>query len=235
MGGIKLVAVLFALTTLGTIAHADDGKNRSLKKSERTRSMHSAMSDVGAATTRQTESSTQRARRARNATVGVPRHHLLLTERRPAAKGDDAKLADVFIYNYASESLLHRVIDTATDRVIYRGTSRGEQLPLTPDESERALAALFANTDARAMIEQEFLRVTGTALGNLSDVQHKATIFVARESTRDSIRKCGSWRCAQILIYTTNDRIAIDLRPVVRLSTNRVIAVDTIQNAGHSH
>jgi len=242
VGALRLTAVLCALTALSNVGVADDGATRSLKSDERKRSMRTAMTDVdttSGTSARLTQPASQRTRTLNNsnaqAAANAPQHHLLLAERRIGAKGDNARLADVFIYNYASESLLHRVVDTATDRIIYRGTSRGEQLPLTPDESERALNTLYADTAARAVIEAEFLRVTGSPLNNLDSVQHKAAVFIAGSSDSDAIQSCGSWRCAQILLYTATDHIAIDLRPIVRLATNQVIAVDMVQNAGHSH
>ncbi len=245
---VSLLAALLLATTASAQQHA----TRALNSDEVSRSARAAMIDVdtpvsttsGATSPSQNSSRLNVSRRAlstasqSSANAGsVPRHHMLLTERRPATKGDSKRLADVYIYDYRAETLIHRIVDTNTDQVLFRSSSRGQQLPLTANESERAVAALFADPLARNAVSAAHRRITGSRLDDLSTVLHKAVVFVADAAmgTRGDSASCGAVRCAQILLYTAGEQIAIDLRPVVRLADNKVIAVDQIVSTGHGH
>jgi len=154
----------------------------------------------------------------------VERQALLLVERRPAPKGDSRRLANVFVYHYDDDILSHLVVDTADNTLVHSLTMSKVQLPLIDDERQLAVNILFSHPASRALLEDEFKRVTGRSLGELTQINYKASTFVAEGEGDTRTRNCGVRRCARILMYTA-DNVVLDLAPVVDLSQESVLKV----------
>jgi len=154
----------------------------------------------------------------------VERQALLLIERRPAPKGDHRRLANVFVYQYEDDVLSHMVIDTADHSLVHSIRMTEVQLPLIDDERQHAVNILFSNQTSRGLLEDEFKRVTGKRLNELSQIHYKASTFVTDGEPGPDTGECGVRRCARILMYTA-DNVVLDLAPVVDLSRESVLSV----------
>jgi len=151
----------------------------------------------------------------------TPAPELLLVERHPNAKGQTARLADVYTYDYSTNETLIDVIDLDTNQVISRRREQNLQLPLTANELQRASALIFADDEQRSLLDAEFKRITGQTLSNpAQQLQVKAFVFHASslpEQLNAASQQCGLQRCAQVLLYTA-DSVVFEVSPIVNLS-----------------
>ena len=151
----------------------------------------------------------------------TPAPELLLVERHPNAKGQTARLADVYTYDYSTNETLIDVIDLDTNQVISRKREKNLQLPLTANELQRASALIFADDEQRSLLDAEFKRITGQTLSNpAQQLQVKAFVFHASslpEQLNAASQQCGLHRCAQVLLYTA-DSVVFEVSPIVNLS-----------------
>lgn len=163
--------------------------------------------------------STIRSTTTNNANIPVP--ELLLVERHPNAKGQTARLADVYTYDYSTNETLIDVIDLDTNQVISSKREKNLQLPLTANELQRASALIFADDEQRSLLDAEFKRITGQTLNNpMQQLQVKAFVFHASslpEQLNAASQQCGLQRCAQVLLYTA-DSVVFEVSPIVNLS-----------------
>lgn len=224
------IAMAFAVSCFGiTNATAQTGKSRNLSVDEQQSATSRAMTDLGIGSAPAGASN----RRSLRAADTANRYEMLLTERRPVAKNERRRLADIYVYDYAENKLLHRVVDTGTGDIVHRATFTDHQLPLTEAESNRAIGILAADQDARSFLNEEYARISGGLEFDLSNVDYKAATYIAEHNVQGITAQCGQIRCAEILIYTADNKIALDLRPVVDLSTGSVLSVETIHWGSH--
>lgn len=159
----------------------------------------------------------------RSATINntTPVLELLLVERHPNAKGQTARRADVYTYDYSTNETIIDVIDLDTNRVISRKREKNLQLPLTTNELQRASDLILADDEQRSLLDAEFKRITGQTLNNPAQQLHvKAFVFHASslpEQLNAASQQCGLHRCAQVLLYTA-DSIVFEVSPIVNLS-----------------
>lgn len=182
-----------------------------LSPAEMSRAMQQAnVTPAPAATTRMTVD---------NATT-TPAPELLLVERHVNAKGQTARLADVYTYDYASNETLISVIDLDTNKTLSSKREKNLQLPLTTNELKRASDLIFADDEQRGLLDAEFKRITGKTLTDPQQLQVKAFVFHASslpEQLNDASKQCGLQRCAQVLLYTA-DAVVFEVSPIVNLS-----------------
>ncbi|QQZ28494.1 hypothetical protein HMY34_06825 [Thiothrix subterranea] len=156
-----------------------------------------------------------------NSSTTTPAPELLLVERHPNAKGQTARLADVYTYYYSTNETLIEVIDLDTNQVISSRREQNLQLPLTANELQRASALIFADDEQRSLLDAEFKRITGQTLNNpMQQLQVKAFVFHASslpEQLNAASQQCGLHRCAQVLLYTA-DSVVFEVSPIVNLS-----------------
>lgn len=222
-GQSAFALIAFVLTTLALTALAPsvaDARDRSpLSKIERDRVIDAGVNSL-------------RANRliAKNVNRSDRRRNLLLVERRPGEKGLSTRRANVFIYDYDVDKLIHLVVNARSGKVVHRSALKDVQLPLIDEEIQWATNIVFSDRNARAQLEREFLRATGTELDNISQIHFKAFSFTADASSadaaQDKIAQCGRSRCTQILMYTA-DKVVLDVSPIVDLSKNTVLAVNS--------
>ncbi|MBJ6610360.1 MAG: hypothetical protein JG718_08380 [Candidatus Thiothrix moscowensis] len=151
----------------------------------------------------------------------TPAPELLLVERHPNKKGQTARLADVYTYDYSSNETILTLINLDTNQVLSTQRQQNLQLPLTDNELHRAAALIFADDEQRSLLEREFRRITGQPLTDLyQQLQVKAFVFHASslpEQLNAASRQCGLHRCAQVLLYTA-DSVVFEISPIVNLS-----------------
>jgi hypothetical protein len=158
-----------------------------------------------------------------------PASEVLLVERRDESKevyegGDWKRRADVYIYDYSSDTLRHSIVDVETGEVDSEELVQGVQLPLTDGEVQRALGIAYGDPATRQAIETRYREISGELLGGTDQLQVKAFVFLSDskpEGLNEDARGCGLRRCAQLLLYT-KDRVVIEVQPIVDLSNGRV-------------
>jgi Cu2+-containing amine oxidase len=167
---------------------------------------------------------------AQQQTVG--RQELLLVERREAdkaayAKGSWARQGDVYLYDYATDTLIHTVVDIQSGAVLTVEQMQGVQLPLTQREEEHALALLQADQGLWTTLARRYQTVTGEALERVDQLQVKVSVFhadVMPDRLNTAAQMCGQHRCAQILLFTV-DKTLLDMTPIVDLSQEKIVQV----------
>jgi Cu2+-containing amine oxidase len=166
-----------------------------------------------------------------NALAGARRQELLLVERHHEDKaiyqqaGPWPRRADVYVYNYDRDVLVHAIVDIAARKVDSLELLEGVQLPLT--QRERAAAILLALNDPSSgnAIREQFHHATGTALERAEQLQVGAWVFNAAANPAAGgaeLGGCGTRRCAQ-LILGVPDVATLPISPIVDLSTSRVL------------
>jgi Cu2+-containing amine oxidase len=166
-----------------------------------------------------------------NALAGARRQELLLVERHQEDKAvyqqatSWPRRADVYVYNYDRDVLVHAIVDIASRNVDAVELLEGVQLPLT--QRERAAATLLALNDPASgpAIREQFHHATGTALRQAEQLQVGAWVFHASANPAaggEELASCGKRRCAQ-LILGAPDVATLTISPIVDLSTGRVL------------
>jgi hypothetical protein len=164
----------------------------------------------------------------------APTELLLLVERHQEEKavyvqGNWQRRADVYIYRYVDDVLIHQIFNFDTNQVDSVVTAQGIQLPLLAVEEQRALTLALDNPDTRRQIEADYLHITGQPLASSDQLQVKAMTFHADSMPNTelgSAAACGIRRCAQLLI-TAGENIVLQTIPIVDLSTGIVAHVLT--------
>lgn len=149
---------------------------------------------------------------------------LLLLERR-RIKGASQRTADAWYYSYPNNQTIHKIVDLESGEVLSSEIVIGTQLPLIDAEISRAFSVLLASSSDRRTLKQAYRTVTGKDFEQRSQVSYKAFVFhpdTVVDGLNPSARRCGVNRCAQMLLYT-HDNIALDMSPVVDLSTGKVL------------
>lgn len=166
-----------------------------------------------------------RTRRLRSSTTTVPTEPVLLLMERRRVKGSSERLADAWYYSYQTNETTHKIVDLTTGSIRSSGVVIDMQLPLVEAEISRAFDIVFSSTDDRSVLAQAYRQVTGTDFSERSQISYKAFVFhpdTVVDGLATDARRCGLNRCAQLLLYT-HDNIALDMSPVVDLSTGRVL------------
>lgn len=212
---LSLRTVLYYITVICVITHLPASANNldPLSPAEIARATQQA------STSTPVPFSTNRNLSINNVTTTTP--ELLLVERHLNTKGQTARLADVYTYDYSTNETLIDVIDLDTNQVISRQREQNLQLPLTANELQRAAALIFADDEQRGLLDAEFKRITGQTLNNpTQQLQVKAFVFHASslpEQLNAASQQCGLHRCAQVLLYTA-DSVVFEVSPIVNLS-----------------
>ncbi len=160
------------------------------------------------------------------ASVGaVPTEPVLLLLERRRDKSSTERLADAWYYSYPRNETIHKVVDLTRGVVRSAEVVIDLQLPLVDAEISRAFDVVLTSEAHSKALRAAYFQVTGTRLVDRSQVSYKAFVFhpdTVQDGLEPTARRCGLHRCAQMLLYT-HDNIALDMSPVVDLSTNRVL------------
>lgn len=154
---------------------------------------------------------------------------VLLIERHEedkAAEDDGLRRADVYVYSYDDDVLTLSVVDVATGEVDRSRVVRNTQLPLIPEESERATDLATGDPATQQALATAYRQSTGRDLTDpATEIEVQPIIFRAdaNPATRGPATACGRHRCAQLLIMST-DNLLVNLTPIVDLSTGRVVS-----------
>jgi Cu2+-containing amine oxidase len=116
----------------------------------------------------------------RAATTGG--QEVLLVERHEASKaayasGNWQRQGDVYVYDYATDTLIHTVVDVPGGAVSTVERLQGVQLPLTQREEQRALALVQADSALWMALADRYQAITAEPLQRLDQLQHKISVF----------------------------------------------------------
>jgi Cu2+-containing amine oxidase len=157
---------------------------------------------------------------------------VLLVERREASKaayasGNWQRQGDVYVYDYATDDLIHAVVDVQSGEVVTVERLQGVQLPLTQQEEQRALALVQADDAVWTALAERFQAITGEPLQRIDQLQGKVSLFYGDampDRLNESSQQCGQRRCAQVLLFTV-DKTLLELMPIVDLSQGQVVQI----------
>ncbi len=156
---------------------------------------------------------------------------ILSVERYDAPKGSQSagstsRQGDVYLYEYATDTLIHSIIDVESGAV-REERLRGVQLPLTVREKARALQIIRGDADLWSALAERYRLITGETLTATEQLQTKVSLFLG-ESMPDQVnaaaQQCGQHRCAQVLLFTV-DHTLLEALPIVDLSRGKVIQI----------
>jgi len=161
-----------------------------------------------------------------NATIATNNSQEVLLIERNEEKGAPStqRRADVYVYDYSNNELIQSLVDLNTSEVISSERRQGVQLPLTTNELKRAKQIIFEDEDERAILEDEFRRITSRELTDTAELNIKAFIFHADSlpnRVNEASKECGIHRCAQVMLYT-HENIVFEISPIVNLSAGVV-------------
>ncbi len=155
---------------------------------------------------------------------------VLLVERHQEAKAaEEAGLrrADVYVYSYDDDVLIHTLVDLADGEVVRTEELTDEQLPMVDEERERLDEIVAADAEYQQLLATEYRQAAG---GDLTDPATQLIvqpiIFRADsnpEAAGSAAAQCGEHRCVQLLLQTA-DHVVVDLLPIVDLSAGEVVS-----------
>jgi hypothetical protein len=160
------------------------------------------------------------------------RQEVLLVERHEAGKaayasGHWPRQGDVYLYDYATDTLIHSTVDVSSGAVVGVERMQGVQLPLTAGEEARALALIRADQAIWTKLAARFALISAETLQDWAQLQVKVSVFhadVMPDQVNAAAQQCGLHRCAQVLIFTV-DKTVLELTPIVDLSQGKVVQI----------
>ncbi len=181
--------------------------------------------------------------------VSAPAEEVVLVERHPEAKAVMAagvwpRRADLYLYRYADDTLVHGLYDYATGQTEVVESVQGVQLPLNDSERQTAIAIAYADPPLRAQLADEYRLITGGTLTSAAQLDMRVFSYHAGsnpEMETPPVQACSVNRCAQLLILT-DQNVTLRALPIVNLSQMKVASVMPLDvgaaadaAAGHTH
>jgi hypothetical protein len=137
--------------------------------------------------------------------------------------GDSTRRADVYYYDYATNSLIKVVVDVATGAVVKTYSATGMQLPATDAEVADGLRLLLASP-LSAGLRSGYATATGKPLTGPAELLAKAHTYQAEHAGQPAAQ-CGQHRCLQLSVQTTTGTY-IDVNDlIVDLSARTVVRI----------
>jgi hypothetical protein len=154
-------------------------------------------------------------------------HAVLLVERHQESKdndkdNDEVRRADVFIYVYPENLLLHVIANLSSNAVDEVEVTQGVQPLITQEEASHALNIALDDAEAGPLIREQYEQITGKSLVRPSQLLMDAGVYTASDYPVPTARACGVHRCAQLLLSVPNS-FPLDVIPIIDLSTQRVV------------
>ncbi len=181
--------------------------------------------------------------------VSAPAEELVLVERHQEDKevmaaGSWPRRADLYLYRYADDTLVHGLYDYATGQTQVAESVQGVQLPLSESERATAIAITYADPAVRAQLADEYRLITGGALSSAAQLDIRAFNYHAGsnpEMETPAVQACSVNRCAQLLILT-DQNVTLRALPIVNLSRMQVASIVPLDvglsadaQAAHTH
>jgi hypothetical protein len=163
---------------------------------------------------------------------GGPGAEVLYSERHHDAKGaggDLQRRADVYLYDYGTDTLLRRVVNLTTGRVEQATAQRGVQLPPSAGEVSQAVRIILADPRLGPGLRAAYQSSTSHQLTAPSQLHTQGITFLASHSAglagADRVAQCGAHRCIQLFARIPGGKWVDTSRIVIDLSARRAVVV----------
>lgn len=157
------------------------------------------------------------------------RTDVLYSELHEEEKGVDVlsapRRADVYLYDYARDRALLRVVNLDTGKVETTSVVAG-QPSASPEEAKTAAGLLLKDKRLGPLLRTGYERTTGRRLTSVKQLRTQALIFRAAQAVgatnAKAVAECGEHRCLSVFVQLPNTEWVDTSRLVVDLSTRRV-------------
>ena len=133
---------------------------------------------------------------------------------------DDPRLAEVFVFDYATNSASVLLVDVQNQKVINSSSIDNIHLPLNDREVAVATQILLSNTALMAKLTLEYEKQIGKPLESLQQLDMKVSIWNPGMNAQYS-QQCKLTRCALVSLFTKS-AYNFSVEPVINLSTANV-------------
>ena len=110
---------------------------------------------------------------------------------------------EVYLYDYATDTLIHTVVDVATGSV-QTEYLQGVQMPLTTHEEARAVDLILADEQLWQTLSERYEIITGDSLLDMEQLQVKVSLFLA-----DAMPDSGEPSCSTMWATSVCSGIAL--------------------------
>ncbi|WP_413098997.1 hypothetical protein [Streptomyces sp. Inha503] len=154
------------------------------------------------------------------------------TRRPPRAKSassDPDGRAEVQLYDYASDTLITRVVDLRSKKVLDSTRRHGVQPPPTLAEAREAVKVILADRGLGPGMRESYASQTGKRLTSPAQLRLQSMSFLgSRAEGVDGARKvsrCGEHRCVQLFVRVPGGKWIDTSRIVIDLSARRAAVI----------
>lgn len=156
-----------------------------------------------------------------------------LDTRRPprdksASPAPDSR-AEVQLYDYASDTLITRLVDLRSKKVVHSTRQHGVQPPPTLAEARAAVRIVLADRRLGPGMRDAYASATGKRLTSPSQLRLQSMAFIgSRAKGVDGARKvsqCGEHRCVQLFVRVPDGKWIDTSRIVIDLSAGRAAVI----------
>jgi len=137
---------------------------------------------------------------------------LVELQEKKSRASDDARIAEVFVYNYASNSAAVQLINVDTRERLGIRQINNIHLPLNNREINLANQLLLNDADFIRELEHEYLARFGQPLKSVSELDMKVSIWDPNQNHENSV--CKQTRCALVSVFT-HGHYNFSIEPVV--------------------
>ncbi|OPF80194.1 hypothetical protein VT50_0213620 [Streptomyces antioxidans] len=156
-----------------------------------------------------------------------------LDTRRPtrATSGSSASdsRAEVQLYDYASDTLITRVVDLRSKKVLDSARRHGVQPPPTLAEAREAVKVILTDRRLGPGMRESYAAQTGKRLASPAQLRLQSMSFLgSRAKGVDGARKvsrCGEHRCVQLFVRIPGGKWIDTSRIVIDLSARRAAVI----------
>lgn len=164
--------------------------------------------------------------------VSAPASSVVLVERHQETKeamqaGAWPRRADVYLYDYTANAMLHTVYNLDTGKVDASEALAGVQLNLTDAERRLAVEIAWADPELRAALVEAYQAHGGVTPAGPDGIDARVFTYVggsAPDLEGPGGAACSVDRCAQLLILTP-DGATLESLPLVNLTQLQVAAI----------
>lgn len=154
------------------------------------------------------------------------------THRAPRAKSASSapdSRAEVQLYDYASDTLITRLVDLRSKKVLDSARQHGVQPPPTLAEAREAVKVVLADPRLGPGMRDSYTSQTGKRLTSPSQLRLQSMSFLgSRAKGVDGARKvsrCGEHRCVQLFVRLPGGKWIDTSRIVIDLSARRAAVI----------
>lgn len=154
------------------------------------------------------------------------------TRRPPRAKSASSapdSRAEVQLYDYASDTLITRLVDLRSKKVLDSARQHGVQPPPTLAEAREAVKVVLADRRLGPGMRDSFTSQTGKRLTSPSQLRLQSMSFLGSRAKgvagARKVSRCGEHRCVQLFVRLPGGKWIDTSRIVIDLSARRAAVI----------